>query len=236
MDAILLAGGKGTRMQPLTFTTPKPLLHVRGRPILEWSLLSLPKTVDHVIVVVNYLREQVADYMAQQRIIRDYTLVDQQPNPLGTGHAVQCCQPFLHSHEFLVINGDDLYDAASLQQLAEQPLAILGAMRDEVFRFGVLIKSDGDKLKYISEKPSGELYPAPALVNAGAYKMDQRIFDYRLKLSKRDEYEIIDYVQYLADAAGVNIVQGAFWFPVGRPEDLAQAQSLDLDALIPGKS
>jgi len=237
MDAILLAGGKGTRMQPLTFSTPKPLLPVRGRPILEWSLLSLPKTVDHVIVVVNYLREQVADYMAQQRIIRDYTLVEQQPNPLGTGHAVQCCQPVLHSHEFLVINGDDLYDAASLQQLAEQPLAILAAMRDEAFRFGVLQKTDDNKLKRIREKPSPELYVSPALVNSGAYKMDQRIFDLQIKLSMRDEYEITDYVQFLADSdAGVTIVQGAFWFPVGRPEDLAQAQTLNLDALILGMS
>ncbi|MBA3872224.1 MAG: NTP transferase domain-containing protein [Anaerolineae bacterium] len=229
MDAIILAGGKGTRMQPLTATTPKPLLQVQGRPILEWSLLCLPQTVDHVIVVVNYLREQVADYMVHQSIIRNYTLVEQWPNPLGTGHALQCCQPHLRSHEFLVLNGDDLYDKASVQQLAQQPLAILGSMSKEPSQFGVL-KTDGYKLKSIIEKPI-QVTP-PALVNAGAYKMDQRIFDFQLKLSARNEYEITDYVQYLASSAEVTVVSGAFWFPIGRPEDLAQAQSLDLDALI----
>lgn len=237
MDAIILAGGKGKRMQPLTFATPKPLLKVAGRPILEWSLLALPKAVDHVMVVVNYMREQVVDYLAQQRIIRDYTVVEQQPNPLGTGHAVQCCQPYLRSHEFMVINGDDLYDAASLQQLADQPLAILAAMRDEAFRFGVLLKTDDNHLQRIHEKPSPESVVSPALVNAGAYKMDQRIFDFQIKLSSRDEYEITDYLSYLADSgSGVTIVQGAFWYPVGTPENLAQAQTLDLETLILGKS
>ena len=232
MDAIILAGGKGTRMQPLTTLTPKPLLHVAGRAILEWSLLSLPKAVDHVIVVVNYLQEQVAAYMRQQTLVRDYQLVEQQPTPLGTGHALQCCQPILRSHEFLVINGDDLYDAASIQYLALQPLGILGATRDQASKWGVLVTSEDHKLRRIHEKPPEELYPVPVMVNAGAYKMDQRIFDYQLPLSARNEYEITDYVTYLASIAEVNVVRGAFWYPIGTPHDLAQAQFLDLQAAI----
>ncbi len=102
-------------------------------------------------------------------------------------------------------------------------------MSKEPSQFGIL-KTDGYKLKSIIEKPIQ--VTSPALVNAGAYKMDQRIFDFQLKLSARNEYEITDYVQYLASSAEVTVVSGAFWFPIGRPEDLAQAQSIDLDKLI----
>jgi NDP-sugar pyrophosphorylase family protein len=232
MDAIILAGGKGTRMQPLTASTPKPLLRVQGRPILEWSLLSLPKAVDHVMVVVNYLKEQVEDYMAHQSIIGAYTLVEQQPKPLGTGHAVQCCQPYLRSQEFMVINGDDLYDSASLQYLASQPIAILGASRDNASKWGVLVVGDNQKLSRIHEKPPEGTYADPVLVNAGAYKFDSRIFDYELPLSLRGEYEITDYMTYLAANAEVNIISGQFWNPIGTPQDLENAQTLDIESWI----
>ena len=128
-----------------------------------------------------------------------------------------------------LLNGDDLYDKASVQQLAQQSLAILGSMSEEPHRFGVL-KTDGNKLKSIIEKPIH--ITAPALINAGAYKMDQRIFDHQLNLSARNEYEITDYVQYLAVTTDVTVISGLFWFPIGKPEDLAQAQLLDLDPLI----
>ncbi len=232
LDAIILAGGKGTRMMPLTATTPKPLLLVQGSPILEWSLMSLPKQVDHVMVVVNYLKEQVAEYMQRQNIIHSYSLVEQQPKPLGTGHAVQCCRPYLHSSEFMVLNGDDLYDSTSLQQLAAQPIAILGATRYNASKWGVLVVGQNNKLSRIHEKPPEGIYPNPVLVNAGAYKFDSRIFDYELPLSSRGEYEITDYMTYLATSAEVNIVPGQFWNPIGTPQDLERSQSLDIESWI----
>ena len=69
MDAIILAAGKGTRLQPHTNTIPKPLLAVQGRPILDWILGALPP-VDRLIVVVNYLSEQIEDYLAEQPHVR----------------------------------------------------------------------------------------------------------------------------------------------------------------------
>ena len=59
MDAIILAAGLGTRLRPHTLQTPKPLLPIRGRPILDWTLGALPLAVDRVIVVVHYLAEQI---------------------------------------------------------------------------------------------------------------------------------------------------------------------------------
>jgi NDP-sugar pyrophosphorylase family protein len=81
MDAIILAAGKGTRLRPHTNTAPKPLLPVRGRPILDWIIGALPP-VDRLVVVVNYLAEQIEDYLGEQSHIPEWTTV-RRPSPAG---------------------------------------------------------------------------------------------------------------------------------------------------------
>ena len=88
MDGVILAAGKGTRMRPLTLKTPKPLMDLQGRPILAWSLMSLRRIVDRLLVVVSYLKAQIEAFMARQTFFGDYTLVEQLPSPLGTAHAL----------------------------------------------------------------------------------------------------------------------------------------------------
>lgn len=231
MDAIILAGGKGTRMRPLTKDTPKPLLEVQGRPILEWSLLNLRPVADRAIIVVNYLKEQIAAYMARQTIFEDYALVEQLPEPLGTGHALQCCRPELKSEDFIVINGDDLFSRRGIAALAAVPLGLLTVLRDDATQYGVAVTDEADKVLRLHEKPAAGTYPPPVRVNIGAYKFDQRIFDYDLPRSERGEYEITDYVSWLAERAPMRAIVTDFWEPVGKPQDLERAQTLDLGPL-----
>src|SRR5712691_11582558 len=102
MDAIILAAGLGTRLRPHTLTTPKPLLPVRGRPLLDWTLGALPKTVDRVVVVVNYLAEQVEAYLSDQKHRAAWEVVRQEV-PRGTGDALRSCREKLRSEHFLVL-------------------------------------------------------------------------------------------------------------------------------------
>ena len=120
MDAILLAAGLGTRLRPHTLRTPKPMLMVRGRPILDWIVRALPAQVERLVVVVHHLADQVEDYLSKQSRFRDWVSVPQ-VNPRGTGDALRICQPFLRSDSFLVLNGDDLFGAADLARLAQCP-------------------------------------------------------------------------------------------------------------------
>jgi len=233
MDGIIMAGGKGTRMQPLTFDTPKPLLHVQGRPILEWSLMSLHGIVDHVLIVVKYLKEQIAGYMAQQTIFKHYTLVEQLPKPMGTGHAVMCCQNDLQSDEFLVVNGDDLYSKSALQELSQYPFGILSILKEEYSSYGVIVRDDDGNFARIHEKPAPGLYPSPAPCSIGGYKFTSAIFDYTLEKSERGEYEITDYVSRSAQDHTVAVVESPFWLPIGYPENLEEAQSVDVKQWIP---
>jgi len=235
MDGIILAGGKGTRMRPLTLNTPKPLLPVHGKPILEWALMGLRPTVDHVLIVVSYLKEQIADFMARQTLFSHYTLVEQLPEPQGTGHALQCCAPYLRSESFLVHNGDDLFGSRALARLAQTPLGLLTAPSYEPSKIGVVVKNEAGGLLKIDEKPPHERYPIPVQGNIGAYKLDKRIFDYQLPLSPRGEYELTDYLTWLAGITQVELVESDFWFPIGTPQDLEKAQSLDLPRQLMGE-
>ncbi|MEL6310247.1 MAG: nucleotidyltransferase family protein, partial [Chloroflexota bacterium] len=191
MDAILLAAGKGTRMRPLTDDTPKPLLKVQDRPIMEWTLLNVADLADRVIVVAKYLKEQIEDYMATQDIIEDYVIVEQLPKPLGTGHAVQVCKPHLKSDSFLVLNGDDLYDPRAIALMKATEAAILTVERDDPTRFGVIVQNERGYLDRLHEKPEAGIYTPPVKVNIGAYKMTTKIFDYDIQLSERVGYRYL---------------------------------------------
>ena len=228
-----MAGGMGKRMRPLTLDTPKPLLQVQARPILEWSLLSLHGIVDHVLVVVNYLKEQIASYMAQQTLFERYTLIEQLPEPMGTGHAVQCCQPALKSDDFIVINGDDLYSKTALHHLSQQSFGILSIEKDDPSAFGAILRDEEGNFLRIHEKPPKDLYPPPALVNIGGYKFTSAIFDYELTKSPRNEYEITDYVSLSAHDHTIAVVESPFWLPIGNIEALEAAQSVDINQWIP---
>ena len=233
MDGVILAGGEGTRMRPLTLSTPKPLLKLQNRPILEWSLMSLRGIVDRVLVVVHYLKAQIADFMARQTLFADYTLVEQSPRPLGTGHALLCCRERLPSDDFLVINGDDLFGRSALRALSEQAYGILAARRLDYERYGVIVKNAAGAFQAIDEKPPRGRYPAPAPCSIGAYKFRADVFDYTLAKSARGEYEISDYITAAAHDHSVTVVDSSFWLPIGDPAALAAAQNADISRWVP---
>ncbi|MGJ3238044.1 MAG: nucleotidyltransferase family protein [Anaerolineae bacterium] len=228
MDAIILAAGKGTRMRPLTNDTPKPLLTVQEHPILEWTLMNLAPICERVIVVAKYLKPQIEAYMAQQTIIPDYAIAEQLPEPLGTGHALQVCRPLLNSEQFIVLNGDDLFDPRALHQMREIPAAILAVERDDPTQYAAIIENERGYLARLHEKPPAGMYVPPVKVNIGAYKLTTQIFAHDIQKSARGEYEITDYVSYLAEQIDVHIITTDFWQPVGNPDDLAHAQTITI--------
>ncbi|MDE2858478.1 MAG: sugar phosphate nucleotidyltransferase [Chloroflexota bacterium] len=232
MDGVILAGGKGTRMRPLTLDRPKPLLELQGQPILAWSLLSLQGIVDHVLIVVSYLQEQIERFMADQDLIPAYTLVEQLPEPMGTGHALQTCQKLLRGDGFLVINGDDLYSREALRQLANQEFSILSMLRDDFDQYGVVVHDEAGRFLRIDEKPPRSRYRAPVPCNIGAYKFKTQVFDYDLPISERGEYEISDYVGLAAGEHVVSVVDSPFWLPIGDPAALEAAQQIDIKRWI----
>jgi bifunctional UDP-N-acetylglucosamine pyrophosphorylase/glucosamine-1-phosphate N-acetyltransferase len=228
MDAIILAAGLGTRLRPHTLTTPKPLLPVRGRPILDWTLGALPKCVDRVVVVVNYLAEHIEDYLRHQTHFKDWATV-RQTEPRGTGDALRSCREQVRSDRLLVLNGDDLYGAADLAALAACPAGVLVYPVDDPPHWGIaFVKPDGT-LEKLVEKPKLD---GRRLANTGVYVFPREVFDIPLTLSPRGEYEITEYVTKLAERGPVSVVPAKFWLPIGNVEAWQKAQDVDLGAAM----
>lgn len=227
MDAIILAAGLGTRLRPHTLTTPKPLLPVQGRPILDWTLAALPARVVRVLVVVHYLAEQFETYLARQPHFRDATAVRQE-RPRGTGDALLACRGLVRSERVLVLNGDDLYGAADLERLTELPAGLLVWPVDDPTSFGIAFTRPDGTLERLVEKPP---LTGTHLANIGAYVFPRRVMDLPLPLSPRGEYEITDAVAAIAQTEPVQTVPARFWLPIGTVAAYEAAQSADLSAL-----
>ena len=227
MDAIILAAGKGTRLRPFTESIPKPLLAVQGRPILDWIIGALPP-VDRLIVVVNYLAEQIEAYLAEQQHVRNWTTV-RQTEPRGTGDALMSCRDAVTSDRVMVLNGDDLIGKADLARLSQVPMGILAHSVDAPESFGILFRKVGSNLlEKVVEKPQG--LTAPQSANIGAYLFPRSVFDLALPLSPRGEYEITDAVSQLASAGAFEVVEANYWLPIGTVEQWQAAQTADVSA------
>ncbi|MGH7224334.1 MAG: nucleotidyltransferase family protein [Gemmataceae bacterium] len=226
MDAIILAAGLGTRLRPHTLQTPKPLLAVQGRPILDWTLTALPRQVERVLVVVHYLGEQVEAYLRQQKHFTHWQTVRQE-TPRGTGDAVLACREYLRSERFLALNGDDLFGAADLAKLASCSAGVLCHPVEEPRRFGIAFRKPDGTLDRLVEKPDLD---GRYLANTGAYVFPRTVFEMPLTLSPRGEYEVTQYVTELATRQSVQVVEASFWLPIGTVEVWQAAQTMDLRA------
>lgn len=228
MDAIILAAGLGTRLRPYTLTTPKPLLPIHGRPILDWTFGALPAVVDRVVVVIHYLPEQVTAYLQQQKHFKEWATVFQE-KPRGTGDAARSCREHLRSDSCLVLNGDDLYGAADLAELSQWPAGLLTHEVEEPRKFGIAFPKPDGTLDRLVEKPPLD---GRQLANAGAYIFPRNIFDEELQLSARGEYEITDYVSMLTLRQPVRVVRANTWLPIGTEEAWRAAEAVDLESVL----
>lgn len=228
MDAVILAAGLGTRLRPHTLHTPKPLLPVQGRPILDWTLGALPRQVDRLVVVVHYLAEQVEAFLCSQKRFEKWLTVFQD-KPQGTGDALRRCREHIGSERLLVLNGDDLYGARDLAELASCSAGLLVHPVDEPRRYGIAFLRPDGSLEKLVEKPDLE---GRQLANTGAYLFPRSVFDIELSLSPRGEYEITDYVSSVAAREPVRAVEAKFWLPIGTEQAWNNAQKENLRAMM----
>jgi NDP-sugar pyrophosphorylase family protein len=225
LDAIILAAGKGTRLRPYTERLPKPLLPVQGRPILDWIIGALPP-VDRLIVVVNYLGEQIEEYLAGQNHVKNWTTV-RQKEPRGTGDALMSCREHCQADRVMVLNGDDLIGRADLLKLSQVPMGILAHAVQEPEHFGIIFPTPEQMLARIVEKPTG-LVP-PQLANIGGYMFPKHVFGLTLPLSPRGEYEITDAVSQLSADGAFHVVQAGYWLPIGNIDQWCWSQLADVN-------
>lgn len=228
MKAVILAAGEGTRMHPLTYTQPKVMLPVAGRPLLEWNICRAKEAgIDDILLVVGYRSQRVRDYMGDgSRWNVDLEYVNQ-GEPRGTGHAVAQVEPFVD--DFLVMCGDTVVGARDIQAVMEQDLAMGLTEVPDASEYGTVELRDGC-IAAVHEKMAE---PAGAVVNAGIYRFTKGIFDYldRIDRSPRGEYELTDAINLLTVEQDMDGVMLEEWRDVGYPWDLLDANAEMLETM-----
>jgi dTDP-glucose pyrophosphorylase len=196
--------------------------------MLDWTLGALPLVIDRVLVVVHHLADQIETYLQKQKHLNDYVVVRQEV-PRGTGDALRACQAVLRGDRFMALNGDDLYGASDLAELARCQAGVLVHTVQDPRRWGIAFLKTNGALDRLVEKPDLE---GPQLANTGAYIFPSDVFDIPLAPSARGEYEITDYVSAVAKRQAVEVVPADFWMPIGTIEVWQQAQELDLESKL----
>ena len=178
VQAVIVAGGLGTRLRPLTFNRPKALVPLLNRPQILRILDQLPSSVDEVFVAVNYMYERVRDALRETPLGRTVTVVDE-PTPLGTAGAVKSLESRLQG-TFAVYNGD-VIDSMSLTEFLafhrkHRALATVALYEvDDPSPFGV-VAMEGSRITRFVEKPPRAEAPSH-LVNAGRYVFEPDVLD-----------------------------------------------------------
>lgn len=231
MEAIILAGGKGTRLWPLTDTVPKPMVPVNGRPFLEYLLLLLKaQGVTRVILSVGYLSGQIESYFPSrwQGLVVDYVHEDE---PLGTGGAIRRCLRAARAGQVFVINGDtycrvDLRGMLDLHRRRQADISIALKELHDFDRYGTVdVDPDGRIIRFNEKRRV-----ARGLINTGNYCLNRDLFDGR-DLGEKFSLEV-DFLQpAIGELRAVAYEVDGYFIDIGIPEDYQRFQR-EIDAGI----
>ena len=221
--AVLLAAGRGTRMRELTSNLPKPMIEVRGKPVLEHIVEGLRGAgVTRFLAIVGYRAEVVRNHFGNQL---EYVTQEIQD---GTGRVVDLARDFADNEPFVLGYGDILVDPQNYTRIVDLPRdveALISVTRGEdVRKGGAVFLNERMELLDLKEKPAPN-EPSSPWYNAGLYAFRPTIFEFtsRLKPSPRGEYELTDAIRDLAHSGKIvkAIEITGEWADVRDPEILA---------------
>ncbi len=205
-------------MLSLTANTPKPLLEHNGKSILQWNLENMPREISEVIFVIGYLGREIR-YFVQNSILNKKITFIEQKELNGTGGALALCKDKL-GDKFLIINGDDLYNAGDLSRLMAHKLAILGHWSRDWPGSSLLVDQDQNLIGIESNPPPQE----EKIACSGAYLLDKRFFNYPLATIKNGkEFSIPHTLITMSRDHKIFVEKATFWKQINKPEDLSSA-------------
>lgn len=227
--AVLLAAGKGTRMKELTNDLPKPMLEVRGKPILLHIVEGLRSAgVTHFLLIVGYKADVVRAFFGDGSAFGVRVEYATQVIQDGTGKVVELAKDFAGHDPFVLSYGDILINPENYRRLVDlgtaEALVSVKHNEGEIAKGGCVVVNDRFELTDLIEKPAGRA-PSP-WYNAGVYAFRPSIFTCtgRLKLSPRGEYELTDAIRDLAQSGNrVQVIElTGDWADVRDPEVLSE--------------
>ncbi len=222
-DAVLMAGGEGKRLRPLTETTPKPLLKVGGKPIIEYNIDRLKNVgIKNIHLSVNYLAEQIVEYFGDGNDRSLNIKYVKEDKPLGTIGSILLVDNFDHE-DIIVMNSDlltniDYADFFKTFKESEADMAVAATSYHVDVPYAVLEVNDSNAVKSLKEKPRYTYYS-----NAGIYILKKDI----LKMIPEDQFfDITDLMDKILEM-NLKLVTypiNGYWLDIGKHEDFKKAQ------------
>jgi mannose-1-phosphate guanylyltransferase/phosphomannomutase len=255
MKGIIIAGGAGTRLRPLTYTRPKPLIPVVNRPFLEYQVALLKRHgIDEIIFCTNYMSEQIATHFGDGSRFGVKMHFVNEETPLGTAGAIKNAQTVAGRETLVVLNGDILtdFDISSIIEFHQSKDALVTLTLKEVpspSPYGVIDTDDDGRVQEFREPSEAQKKALAAnpnieptgvdYINAGIYIMEPEALD-AIPTGRPVSIERETYPQFLAEGKPIYAVaRQGFWLDIGRPEQYRQATQAilarDITVEVPGE-
>ncbi|MDW8106152.1 MAG: glucose-1-phosphate thymidylyltransferase [Armatimonadota bacterium] len=239
MKALILAGGKGTRLRPITFSMAKQLVPVANKPVLFYVLEAVAEAgIREVGIIVGDTAPEIERAVGDGSRWGVHATYILQPEPLGLAHAVLTAEPYLKDEPFIMYLGDNIVTSSvkplieAFEQRKPNALILLAEVPNPQ-EFGVA-ELEGERVVRLIEKPK---QPPSNLALVGVYLFDKHIFEAAraIKPSWRGELEITDAIQYLIDNGYTVEWQkiSGWWKDTGSLDALLDANRLVLEDLQP---
>lgn len=225
MQAIILAGGFGTRLAPLTYTKAKPILPLLNKPMISYLIEALPQNFE-VIVAANYRNEQLKEYFKEMGI---KAIISKEPKPLGTAGAVKNAEKYIND-TFLVLNSD-IISSLNIRKFIQYHVKKKAMVTislwpvKNVEEYGVVdLQSDGRIRKFVEKPPRHE---APSnLINAGAYCLETEVLDY-IEPNRFVSMEMEIFPKIIEDGKPFyGYTFDGYWIDVGRYSSYIEASKI----------
>jgi glucose-1-phosphate thymidylyltransferase len=237
MKGLILSGGKGTRLRPLTYTQAKQLVPVANKPVLFYGIEALMEAgITDIGIIVGDTKEEIRQAIGDGTRWEIHISYIEQEAPLGLAHAVRIAEDFIKKDPFVMYLGDNILKSGITSLVREfkekkpNSLILLTEVPNPQM-FGVA-ELEGGRVVRLVEKPKN---PASNLALVGVYMFDSHIFEAvkAIKPSWRNELEITDAIQYLVEhgyKVQPHLVSG-WWKDTGKIEDILDANRLILETI-----
>ena len=237
MKAVVMAGGEGSRLRPLTIRRPKPMVPIVGKPVMEHILNLLKRHgITDIIVTVQYLASSIEDYFGNGSQFGMHITYSREDVPLGTAGSVKNAEEQL-TEPFLVISGDALtdYNLADLLRYHNEKKSLATLLLAHVYNpleYGVIITNEDGHITQFLEKPSwGEVFSDT--INTGIYMLDPQIFSYFEKNRQFDfSQELFPMMLKKGDPIYGYVAQKGYWCDVGNLSEYMRANADALQGLV----
>ncbi|EFH89515.1 mannose-1-phosphate guanyltransferase [Ktedonobacter racemifer] len=237
MKAVVMAGGEGSRLRPLTIQRPKPMVPIAGKPVMEHILNLLKRHgITEVVVTVQYLASNIEDYFGNGSQFGMRITYSRENEPLGTAGSVKNAEDQL-TEPFLVISGDALtdYDLAEVIKYHNEKKSLATLLLAHVhnpLEYGVIITNEDGHITQFLEKPSwGEVFSDT--INTGIYVLDPKIFTYFEKNKQFDfSQELFPMMLKQGDPIYGYVAPKGYWCDVGNLSEYMRANAEALQGLV----